>query len=373
MSKLTTYQVIDIFLEPKKAHSLTMSNWSQLIFVLRECDLLARFYHLSNIDNILEKLPDRVQHHLNSANIKAERQAKQAKFEAAELAKNLKSIDVNPIFLKGVAYTLLNSVASMGRIYSDMDVLVDKKQLHAIERKLSLYGWFSQKNDDYDQKYYREWAHEIPPLQHGARGTVADIHHNLLPPISGRAPDIELFTSSLYTTQSNLKTLSKPAMVLHSIIHLFFNEEFSHGFRDLTDLHLLFSEEESNSDFWAQILVLSEQSKFTTELFYAVRYCQKITKTKFPIKFIDNVKQFQICKIKLRFADFIFCRVLLPSHPSLKIKYSGAASTLALVRAHLLKMPLHILVHHSIHKFYTSLFKNKEDQNTVQNAVDKRN
>ncbi len=357
MNILTKQNFIDIFNNPVKSCILSTAQWSHLIFILRECDLLARYYYLSQQAGCFIDYPDKAKHHLTSAKVQADRQAKQARFEAYEIDKNLSAIDVRPIFLKGVAYTLRDCSASLGRIYSDMDILVDKKQLLNIERKLSFFGWFVKKTDDYDQKYYREWAHEIPPMQQASRGTVADIHHNLLPPISGKAPDIKLFTNNLYTTQAGLLTLSKSAMVLHSIIHLFFNEEFSHGFRDLSDLHLLFTEEDNRSSFWEELLSLSKRANFEKELFYAVRYCTSITKTEFPAEFISAINKFNISHTRIKFIDFIFKNALQPLHPSFSTRSSKLALSLAMLRGHLLKMPLHILIYHSLHKLFDSTVK----------------
>ena len=377
MTQLSAQTVKSLFIDPSQGNQLTHAQWSQFIFILRECDLLGRFYYLAREHECYDLFPNKVKHHLHSAKVKADRQAKQAIYEAVELGENLTEIDVHPIFLKGVAYTLRNSSASKGRVYSDMDVLVAKSQLKEVERRLSIFGWFVKDLDEYDQKYYRQWAHEIPPMQQHSRGTVADIHHNLLPPISGRAPDITMFTNHLHSTETGLFTLSKPAMVLHSIIHLFFNEEFSNGFRDLTDLHLMFSEEDEKSDFWPELSKLSEQVKFTTELYYAVRYCQLITETQFPDSFLTLVNQAKLNPVKLAMADFLFSKVLLPHHPSCMDKYTSIARVMAEIRGHLLKMPLHILIYHSLYKVFntvmTSFKKDKiTDRNTIQNAINKR-
>lgn len=357
MNELSAQYIVALFNTPNKALELNLTQWSKFIFVLRECGLLARFYFIAEKDDCFTNFPVKVKHHLNSAKIKSERQNKQAIFEASEITSALQDINVIPVFLKGVAYDIKKSPASLGRIYSDMDILVEKTHLKGIERRLTLFGWFTKIVDDYDDKYYREWAHEIPPMQHSSRGTVADIHHNLLPPISGKAPDIKKFTQKLYTTTSGLTTLSDPAMTLHSIIHLFFNEDFSHGFRDITDLHLIFSSQYENSEYWSTLLSLSIETKFSTELFYAVRYCKEITQTKFPQIFLEKINHFQPSHFKVKFADFIFQKVLLPTHPSCATKHSQFAHFLALFRGHILKMPLHILLYHSLRKLLVTVFK----------------
>jgi hypothetical protein len=45
-----------------------------------------------------------------------------------------------------------------------------------IEKRLWLLGWLSEELTEHDEKYYRKWAHETPPLRHSKRGTIVDIH-----------------------------------------------------------------------------------------------------------------------------------------------------------------------------------------------------
>jgi hypothetical protein len=256
-----------------------------------------------------------------------------------------------------------------------MDLLVSKKDLNEVEKKLSFFGWFTQKIDDYDQKYYREWAHEIPPMQQASRGTIADIHHNLLPPISGRAPDIKTFIREPHQTEDGLYTLSQHAMILHSIVHLFFNEDFKNGFRDLSDLNIMFSEIDQQSDFWSNIYQLAIDSSFENELFYAVRYCQIINGTVFPGYFVANISKFSPTKMRLVISDFIFINVLRPTHPSLSNLKTQIANLFAVTRGHFLKMPLHILMAHSFHKFNDHIRKmmlneHKDKQCSIQDLND---
>lgn len=369
--QINSEQLISCFLTPKLALKFSLAQWSHFILILREIELLARFYHLSKNAGVYNQFPEKIKHHLHSAFIKARRQAVQAKFEAHNLTEHLSHINIKPIFLKGVAYTLLENKASQGRTYSDMDVLVNKSDLKTIERKLTMYGWFAKKTDDYDEKYYREWAHEIPPLQQGSRGTIADVHHNLIPPISGRAPEISLFTQDLNLTNDGLTTLADHSLVLHSIIHLFFNEDFTNAFRDITDLNLLFTNKIDNDDFWLSLIKLSEDSGFTTELYFALRYCQKISNTQFPDSFIEKVNTFKPKALNLKFHDFIFSQVLYPNHSSLNTWKTTWGKGLATFRGHLLKMPLHILIYHSLHKLthtITLMFKDDKDKQNIRNA-----
>ena len=51
------------------------------------------------------------------------------------------------------------------------------------------HGWLRMKIDPYDDRYYRVWMHEIPPLRHRERKTEIDLHHTILPRTSRLKPD----------------------------------------------------------------------------------------------------------------------------------------------------------------------------------------
>jgi len=92
----------------------------------------------------------------------------------------LAALDPEIILLKGAAYLEAGLPCSQGRTLSDLDLLVRREELPRIEKTLQEAGWESDTEEEYDQRYYREWMHEIPPLKHRFRGLEVDIHHNLL-------------------------------------------------------------------------------------------------------------------------------------------------------------------------------------------------
>ena len=251
--------LFQLFQQPQLAVTLSADAWVHLIRLLRQQQQLARYAYLFRQAGVFTHLPQYARHHLRNAEIIADKQYRQVSAEAAELTQLLAPLQVKPVFLKGAAYALQQGLpAGIGRTFSDLDILVPKEQITAVEQRLSVFGFLPEPVSAYDQHYYRKWTHEIPPLRHHSRGTILDIHHNLIPPISGRAPDIRRFWQQLNLTVDGYQVLSLPAMTLHSLIHLFFNEDFKKGFRDLTDLHLLFAG--FSEQDWEQLLQLAEQT-----------------------------------------------------------------------------------------------------------------
>src|SRR5438876_7969208 len=132
--------------------------------------------------------------------------------------------------------------------------MVPREKIEEVERTLIRSGWAVADLDDYDQRYYREWGHEIPPLQHAERETPLDIHHTILPLTSRFHPDAAaLLAASQPLDNPRLRVLGPADMVLHSTVHVF-NDEVSHPFRDLSDLDLLLRHFGERPDFWDELL-----------------------------------------------------------------------------------------------------------------------
>jgi hypothetical protein len=332
-------------------------QWEYVIRVARDAAILPRIAHFLLAAKHTKALPQYALDHLLAAKRHGELLAQQVRFEAAELSRlGPEAGQDDMLFLKGAAYILAGYKVGYGRVFADIDLLVTKRSLTQIERKLLAYGWFTETTDEYEQKYYRQWAHEIPPLRHSGRGTLLDVHHNIVPIISGNAPQIELFTHNRRRLTHNVCILSPASMLLHSAIHLFYQEEYHRGFRDLSDLHLMFCEFAGDADFWSQLIALAQQTHFTLELALAVRYTGQMFDTPLAQVQAQQIAGFLPTRLKLVLLDWMFSRVLQPHHPLCQVRGLAVANALALFRGHWIKMPLHILIKHTAHKTYKSVF-----------------
>jgi hypothetical protein len=166
-----------------------------------------------------------------------------------------------------------------------------------------LLGWLSEELTDHDEKYYRKWAHEIPSSRHSKRGTIIDVHHNIVPIVSGRHIDADLFATHSTTTPQGFQVLSFPAMTLHSLIHMFFNEDVKKGYRDLIDIHILMTYH-SDNDYWQTLLSVATETGFQFELFLVCRYVKKILKTDIPDFVLNELAFFS--PLHLPMLDFMY-------------------------------------------------------------------
>ncbi len=240
--------------------------------------------------------------------------------------------------------------ASYGRVFNDIDILVPENLLQEVKKHLAWHGWYPDKMDDYDQRYYERWMHELPPMRHIKRGTSLDIHHNILPKTCKFSPSSEnLFRHIVKIPETNIWVLQPEDIILHSACHLFFGGEFENGLRDLSDLDLLLRQSnKEKTNFFQSLAERSLELNLQLPLFYALRYTKKFLKTPVPgdIELIEG----QWGKLKLPVMDVIFMRALMPDHPSCNDCWTGLARWLLYMRSHYLKMPLYLLIPHLLRK-----------------------
>lgn len=348
--------LVSVLNDPVQVRSLDAKSWDVLIRQARHANLLGRLYqHLNNAGE-LPGISQRPLNHLISGAAMADRQHLSIKYEVGFLHETFCSHGIPLILLKGAAYVLAGLPAAGGRIFADIDILVPRAQLAEAESALMLTGWVSTALDSYDQRYYRQWMHELPAMQHMFRGTVLDVHHTILPPTSRLKPDPALLIQASIELPEipGVRILCPPDMVLHSATHLFHEGEPDNLLRDLTDLDALLRHFALEEGFWERLFARAEQLTLGMPLGLALRYANWLLNTPIPPEILQAVQVSQNMSIyrslSQRFLDAIYLRVLRPQHESAADWFSSAARKLLYVRAHWLRMPPHLLAYHLGHK-----------------------
>lgn len=334
--------IVNLFMRPSTLADLALPDRAKVIVVLRKQKVLAKLAHLIFANDIHDTLDVKTCRHLQNAIKIAEKQKEQVFLEAKEITAILSPVSEFVVFLKGAAYSLNDSLAGEGRIYSDIDILVNKQQLLDCEQALALYGWFGEDINDYDEKYYRKWAHEIPPLAHMNRGTIIDVHHNIIPIVSNDAPSVEALKNHIVTNAQGIQTLSLPAQFVHSAVHLFRNEEYKTAFRDALDLYYMLTE--IGIDQLNSVTSVARELGFNYELGLAFKTLTRLFAMPIPEHEIESLMDRSA--VRIAFDDFVFERVLLPQHRFLTTKNTAICHFLATVRGHFIKMPMHLLLYH---------------------------
>src|SRR3546814_3518312 len=139
--------------------------------------------------------------------------------------------------MKGSAYLHAGLPPARGRRIGDLDILVPRAALGDVEAALARHGWSQAKKDAYDDHYYRAWMHELPPMVHGERGSVIDVHHTILPLTSRLTPDAQALIDSAVPSGDGLLVLGPAEMLFHAAAHLASDGKFEGGSRHLWDVH----------------------------------------------------------------------------------------------------------------------------------------
>lgn len=357
--------LLSVINNPSQLNLCSTKDWELLIRQARASQLLAYLAQFIVDSEIKITPPENAQNHMNAALLFTKKQKKNVLLECQTITNILREINVQTIFLKGAAYSISNLNLSNSRLLSDIDVLVKKDDIEKSELALFQQGWFSEEITDYDEQYYRQWAHEIPPLKHIKRGTILDLHHNILQIMTGHIVDSDkLFAQAINPPSvESAYVLSPEIMVMHSAVHLFHESEFNKGLRDLIDIKTLikhFSIEDRN--FMTKLVNTAKDFGFEREIYYALKYSDKILHSNYLLS-IDKSIVFNLNgKLDSKILDFCFGHIFNSYHRSCYSWKMIIAEKVLFCRGHLKRMPLKLLLPHTFRKTWSKLIKNTNNQ-----------
>jgi len=343
--------------DPKCGATLDATDWERLLRAARHGYLSSRVAWLAKKSGLIEHLPEKIRFHLESALRVAQSQAVSVDWEVAKIQEALAESAMPFVLLKGAAYIKGQFEAAHGRLLSDVDIMVPKERLLEAEKALCSHGWFPTKLNAYDQRYYREWMHELPPLQHLGRGTTLDVHHTILPPTALLKPDVNKLWADVHAVENakNVFVLSPVDMVLHSATHLFHDGELEHGLRDLVDIDALLGQFSGESRFFETVIDRADELDLGRPLHYALKYCRAFLRTPIPDDILSRSAELGSQSIMIRAVmDVVVLESIasiLADRPSIKSQLSQFAMY---VRSHYLRMPMHQLLPHLLRKQFAS-------------------
>jgi len=348
-----TRMLLTALSDPAQTVTFGVEDWDLLLRLTRRTRLLGRLAACVDDLGLSENVPEKVAEHFTAAGVFVDQHQRMARWEIDRILKTMEDIDVPMVLLKGSAYILAGLPPARGRLLSDVDLLVPRDALDRIERALKTQGWTSIKLEDYDQRYYRTWMHELPPLRHPERGMEVDIHHTISPLTSRLSPDPEeLLRNSIALDNSRLRILHPVDMVLHATVHLFHDGEFINGLRDLVDLADLLAHFGDLPGFWQQLVERAQAQRLGRPLFYMLRYTSRFLGASIPEIVVNNLRSDKPSWPVLRLMDVLVSRTLIPDHPDYPRRGTALAKWLLYVRSHWLRMPPGLLLRHLLRKQY---------------------
>lgn len=335
---------------PEALVEFSLAQWDRIIPQARAAGLLGRLGALARRNGLAQRLPRPVWHALEADMAFADRQAVAVRYELAKLDRALADLGVPVVILKGVAYVAGGLAVGEGRVMSDIDILVPKEAIHQAEAALMLAGWVSGHHDPYDQRYYRQWMHEIPPMLQARRGTVLDVHHNLLPETARikTRPERVIAEARPLAGYACLALPTEIDLILHSATHLMHEGEWRHGLRDLSDLHMLITSAAArDAEFWAKLSDRAHQLGLGRPLDYALAQLGRLFDLAPPALPLDRSPAL----VRLM-TNGLLAAGLSACHADCRLPLSAVAEFLLYVRSHWLRMPLHLLLPHLVYKAF---------------------
>lgn len=347
--------LVAALLEPARVLDLNELAWDLLIRQGRRANLLARLAHTLAGRGLLDQVPEAPRRHLESALLMVERQHLAMHWEVECIRQALADSGMPVVLLKGAAYVMAGVPAAHGRTFSDVDILVPRARLEEAESRLMIHGWQGSHHDEYDQRYYRRWMHEIPPMRHLRRGTTIDVHHAILPDTAR----IKVNNAALLAAarplagHPGLLVLQPMDMLLHSATHLFHEGELGNGLRDLFDLDSLFRHFGADPEFWEALAPRARELGLGRPLHYAVRYTRMLLDTPIPEALVQAVAEFAPPAPVAALMDACYARGLRPHHASCRDAGTGPAALALYIRSHWMRMPFFLLAVHLTRKAFT--------------------
>lgn len=233
--------------DPEQTRALDSTGWTALIAMARAEQMIGTLAHRLNG----LPMPGAVAAILADAMASAAQGRIAALWEAEMARRALALLGCPVVLLKGTAFVAAGLGAGVGRSIGDLDILLPRDALCAGEAALLAAGWEWVKPDAYDDAYYRQWMHELPPLIHRDRDRMIDVHHTILPLTAQITPDAPALIAASVPLGNGLHVLAPADMLVHAAAHLFADGDLAGGMRNLWDIHCLV-DEFGTAGLWAR-------------------------------------------------------------------------------------------------------------------------
>jgi len=335
---------------PDEARHASAAGWSALIATARDANLLGAL--AQRLDAAGVRACEPAQRHLEGIRRMGERQQLSIRWEAHQLQAALGGLNIPVVLLKGSAYVMAYAAIGAGRLFGDVDILVPKAALGDVEASLMLHGWAPAKTDPYDQRYYREWMHELPPMSHLRRGTVLDVHHNILPLTARNAPDPAaiLARSQALDGLPSLRIPCPEDLLVHCLTHLTHEGELHNGLRDLNDADQMLRIFAQTAGFWERLHAVAAGNDLAGPVALGLSLAAGLYGTPVPADLVQTLEApLPRSRRWTRWFDTYRTALLAPSNGPVGLRVAWARQRIY-VRSHALRMPLGLLARHLARK-----------------------
>jgi hypothetical protein len=276
--------LVETLLDPGAVAGFAAPDWTALLTAARAERLLGTL--AEKLDGL--PVPPDVDSILGDARLDAQRDRQQALWEIDRAMTATASLDCPVLLLKGSAFAAAGLLAGQGRAIGDLDILVPRGRIDAVEAALLAAGWEWVKPDPYDDDYYRRWMHELPPLIHVDRDRMIDVHHTILPLTARPKPDAAVMIEAAVPLGNGILVPRIDDMLCHAACHLIADGDMAGGLRNLWDIHCLLTEHGEAPGFWATLGARAQHHQLGSAMRRAVRLSHRIFGTAVPVDWLGG-------------------------------------------------------------------------------------
>jgi hypothetical protein len=330
---------------PERAGELAPEAWDTTVRVARSAKLLAELGCRIERAGALDRVPSAVRDHMRAARVMVRHTHKMAELELHRLARVLEPLTVSIVLLKGAAYLAQGLPFAEGRWMGDVDIMVPRARIEEVEAALRSAGWAMEPMDAYDERYYREWTHEIPPLRYPRHPMRLDVHHSILQQTARLKPDAQaLLAASVPAPDGRFRVLCPEDQLLHASVHLFQDSDCANRLRDIADIDGLVRHFSQDAGFWERLRSRIDLHGLGRPVWYALHFAQRLLGLSLPGDTIWIKAPNPPVRVLM---DALVSRALLPPHPD-RFPSQGTrlARDLLFIRSHWLRMPPALLARH---------------------------
>ncbi len=339
-------------IDPLQVQTWDLSQWQYVMRQSRRMRLFGRLAEGIALAGLESTVPSVVKPHLAGERHRSRARLRALKWVIDQTGQALNIIDAPRVLLKGAAYVAQDLPIAAGRLPSDLDILVPKAAIEVTLQRLKDHDWVEADLDAHDRRYYREWSHELPPMHNGRFELELDVHHGILPPIArSTVPTEPLLDRLMPSGVAGWWVLCPADQVLHSAAHLFFDSELRDRARDLVDLEGMFRHFSQHSEFWVDLLDRANRLQLREPLFLAVHFCSHWLGTPVPAAVRAELYQTSMSFVSQTWLLPLLTRALTsPGPDEVPMARQRLADLGVLVRYHLWRLPLRLLIPHLWHK-----------------------
>ena len=354
-----TAKLLQLYANPGGATVLAPRDWSSVLGAARRSRTLGHLGLRLLEAGVLPQVDPRITRHFLAARNVVRERRRLLRWELLELADALRDTACDIVLLKGAAYELQELPLAAARIASDIDLLVPRAHLATVERSLLARGWNLEEMSDYDERYYREWSHELPPFMHPMREVEVDVHHSITPSLSSDSEAMRLLLRDARTLRwpvgargrvvERFKALAPIDQVVHAAVHTFGDSDLALRLREVMDFDWLYRRllAEQGADAPVALARRARELGQTRPMHWALHFARRWLGTPVPA---DVLAELARSPARTRLMEWLADRAMLPGERQHRRPIEAFAETALLARHHWQRMPLPRLVPHLARK-----------------------